>query len=99
MWRLPSSTVAHLAAILASCSNRIRRAGARPATSDRNGYIRWHKHKLFVTSALSEEIVELERIGETTWQIRFLDLVIAGLDERKIDRGIVMKRKPQPATV
>ncbi len=30
---------------------------------DRNGYIRWHKHKLFVTSALSEEIVELERIG------------------------------------
>jgi hypothetical protein len=33
---------------------------------DRNGCIRWHKHKLSVTSALSAEIVELERIGETT---------------------------------
>jgi hypothetical protein len=30
-------------------------------------------------------------------QIRFLDVVIGLLDERKIDRGIVMKRKPQPA--
>ena len=66
---------------------------------DRNGYIRWHKHKLFCHQRALREIVELERIGETTWQIRFLDLVIAELDERKIDRGIVMKRKPQLATV
>jgi putative transposase len=66
---------------------------------DRNGYIRWRKHKLFVTSALSGEVVELERLGETTWQIRFLDLVIAQLDERRIERGIRLKRKPQPAEV
>jgi len=66
---------------------------------DRNGSIRWRKHKLFATSALSGEIVELERIRETAWQIRFLDLVIGEIDERKIDRGIVMKRKPQLADV
>jgi putative transposase len=66
---------------------------------DRQGCIRWRRHKLFVTSALAGEIVELERLGETTWQIRFLDLVIGMLDERKIDRGILMKRKPQPAEV
>ncbi len=64
---------------------------------DRYGCIPWRKHKLFVTRALTGEIVELERSSETTWQIRFLDLVIGSLDERKIDRRILMKRKPQPA--
>ena len=66
---------------------------------DRNGCIRWRKQKIFVTSALCGEIVELERTGEWTWEIRFLNLVIAELDERKIDRGIVMKRRPQLAEV
>jgi integrase-like protein len=66
---------------------------------DRSGCISWRKRKLFVTSALSGEIVELERLGETTWQIRFLNLIIGLLDERKIDRGIVLKRRPQPAEV
>lgn len=66
---------------------------------DRHGCIRWRRHRIFVTSALAGEIVELERTGEWTWEIRFLDHVIAGLDERRIDRGIVMKRKPQPSEV
>jgi putative transposase len=66
---------------------------------DRKGCIRWRKQKIFVTSALAGEIVELERSGEWTWQIHFLNLVIAELDERKIGRGIVMKRKPLPAEV
>jgi hypothetical protein len=30
---------------------------------DNQRYIRWHKHKLFVTSALAGELVELERTG------------------------------------
>jgi len=64
---------------------------------DQNGYIRWRKHKLFLSSALSGETVELERVAETIWEVRFLDIVIARLDERKIDHGMVMKRKPQPA--
>jgi transposase InsO family protein len=66
---------------------------------DRTGCIRWRKHKLFLTSALAGELVQLERIGETTWHIRFLDLVIAHLDERKLDRGIVLKRNPDRRTV
>jgi putative transposase len=66
---------------------------------DNQGYIRWHKHKLFVSSALAGEIVELERTGNWTWQIRFLDLIIAELDDRKLDRGIRLKRKPQRAEV
>jgi hypothetical protein len=66
---------------------------------DRHGCIRWRRHRIFVTSALAGEIVELERTGEWTWEIRFLDHVIANLDQRKIDRGIMMKRKPQPAGV
>ncbi|TMA22814.1 MAG: IS481 family transposase [Deltaproteobacteria bacterium] len=66
---------------------------------DRYGCIRWHRRKLFVTSALAGEIIELDRIGETTWEIRFLDLIIAELDDRKIAQGIVMKRKPQSAEV
>ena len=66
---------------------------------DRSGCIRWRKRNLFVTSALAGEIIELERLGEWTWQIRFLDLVIAEFDERKLDRGIRPKRKPQPAEV
>ena len=64
---------------------------------DRHGCIRWRRHRIFVTSALAGEIVEMERTGEWSWEIRFLDHVIAGLDERKIESGIVMKRKPQPA--
>ena len=66
---------------------------------DRSGCIRWRKRKLFVTSALAGEMVELERLGETTWQVRFLDLAIGSIDERNLDRGILMKRKPQPAEV
>src|SRR5207248_6400918 len=64
---------------------------------DRYGCIRWHRRKLFVTSALAGEIIELDRIGETTWEIRFLNLIIAELDDRKIAPGIVMKRKSQSA--
>ncbi len=56
---------------------------------DRAGCIRWRKHKLFITSALANEVVELERYGEYTWHVRFLGLVIAELDERKPDRGII----------
>jgi hypothetical protein len=66
---------------------------------DNQGYIRWRKHKLFISSALAGETVELECIGNWTWQIRFLDLIIAELDDRKLDRGIRLKRKPQPAAV
>jgi hypothetical protein len=54
---------------------------------DNQGYIRWRKHKLFISSALAGETVELECIGNWTWQIRFLDLIIADLDDRKLDRG------------
>ena len=44
---------------------------------DRYGCIRGRKRKLLVTSALAGETVELERLGEWTWQIRFFDLFIA----------------------
>jgi putative transposase len=66
---------------------------------DKAGCIRWHKRKLFVSSALAGEVVELERAGPWTWQIRFLDLVIAELDQRKLDRGVRLKRRPTPAEV
>ena len=39
----------------------------------------------------------MERSGETTWQLRYFDLIIGELDERKIDKGIVLKRRPLPA--
>ena len=61
---------------------------------DRNGCIRWHRAKIFVSSALAGERVELERIGEWIWQICFLGLAIARLDERKPENGVRMKRKP-----
>ena len=85
--RLPSSTVA--TSTLSLPAAEAESAELAP------GVFRWNKHRLFVTSALSGEIVELERSGETTWRICFLDHVIGEIDERKPDRGIVMKRKPQ----
>jgi len=36
---------------------------------DRNGCIRWRKAKIFVSSALAHELVELEGVGEWIWQI------------------------------
>jgi len=53
--------------------------------------------RVCISSAVAGESVELERLCEWTWQIRFLDLVIAELDERRLSKGIVLKRKPQPA--
>jgi putative transposase len=66
---------------------------------DRAGCIRWRKHKLFISSALAGELVQLERNTESLWQVRFLDLVIGELNEHKLERGIILKRKPQRVTV
>ncbi|HEY2031312.1 MAG TPA: integrase core domain-containing protein [Myxococcales bacterium] len=59
---------------------------------------RSYPRPLLKTDPISwNEACNVDRNGETTWQLRYFDLVIGELDERKIDKGIVLKRRLLPA--
>jgi putative transposase len=59
---------------------------------ENDGCIRWHRRKLHVTNALIGEQVELERITETKWIVRYGELLLGSVDEENLNRGMIRKR-------
>ena len=57
-----------------------------------DGCIRWRKRKLHVTNALIGEDVELERVGETKWLVRYGPLTLGTFDIEQLNKGMIRKR-------
>ena len=58
---------------------------------DKHGYIRWREHRVLVTAALAHEHVVIDQsLGddEYEWTVRWGELVLGTLDDRKPGRGL-----------
>src|SRR5206468_11222833 len=67
-------------------------AWSNAAQVDKNGYIRFGKRKVFVTSALRHLYVELDRVDETAWNVQWGPILLGRIDSRSLDRGIAPTR-------
>lgn len=57
-----------------------------------NGTIQWGLGRLFITTALANEVVGLQPISEHYWEILFGPITIGILDERQRHRGLIRYR-------
>ncbi len=63
---------------------------------DRTGFIRWGRHKLFVTSALAHETVEAELLGDR-WQLYYFDILLGDFREGRLGDGLRLARRERNA--
>jgi hypothetical protein len=45
-----------------------------------------------VTNALVGENIELERVAETKWQVRYGEIVLGTVDTENMDHGMIRRR-------
>lgn len=55
---------------------------------DKNGFIKWHRRKIFISSALKCEYVELDP-SDRGWDVRWGAIPLGRLDEHRPERGLV----------
>lgn len=60
---------------------------------DKNGFIKWDRRKLFISSALRHEYLELRRESDDCWSVRWGAIPLGRLDERRFDRGFIVARR------
>lgn len=63
------------------------------ATVDKNGTIRFHGRKVFVSSALRNLTVELVRVEELVWEVRWGQILLGRLHHDRLERGIIPTRR------
>lgn len=68
------------------------------AQVDKNGFIRFDKQRVFVSSALRHLYVELEHVGETTWDVAWGPILLGRIDSRVLARGIAPTRRRRGQT-
>ena len=59
---------------------------------ENDGSIRWRHRKLHVTNALIGEYVELERVSETRWEVRYGEIVLGTLNTENMQHGMIRRR-------
>jgi putative transposase len=64
---------------------------------DKTGFIRWRRRKLFVTSALRHESVELMFDGEGLWKVVYGAVMLGHFDDNQLERGLIPVRKESRA--
>jgi len=60
---------------------------------DKQGFIKFNRRKIFVSSALKHMNVELERIGPTQWELHWGPIVLGRIDWNRPDRGLMVTRR------
>jgi transposase InsO family protein len=71
---------------------------AHPCRVDAQGFIRWRRCKVFISSALRHEEVTLELdTHDGKWEVRFGSIVLGTIDESSLDRGIILPRRRRGA--
>jgi transposase InsO family protein len=63
------------------------------ARIDKNGFIKWQRRKVFISSALKYEYVELDCDTEGGWDVRWGSILLGRLNEHRPDRGLIVPRR------
>lgn len=63
------------------------------ARIDKQGFIKWHRRNVFISSALRYEYVELEANYDGRWKVRWGAIPLGHLDENRIERGLIILRR------
>jgi putative transposase len=60
---------------------------------DKQGYVRWANRRVLITAALAHEYVSIDQDAgqddDTRWTVRWGELTLGWLDERRLDRGLI----------
>jgi transposase InsO family protein len=67
------------------------------ARVDKHGFIKWHRKKVFISSALKHECIELGFNDDGRWDVRWGAIPLGHLDEHRPDRGLVVPRRRRGA--
>jgi transposase InsO family protein len=60
---------------------------------DRDGYVRWQRRRIFVSTALAHEDLTLDPDDDPDdqrWVVRWGSLVLGWIDDRRLDRGLAL---------
>ena len=60
---------------------------------DRDGYVRWQRRRVFLSSALAHELVTVEpddALDDERWVVRWASIVLGWIDHRRLDRGLIL---------
>jgi transposase InsO family protein len=66
---------------------------ARFVRVDKNGFIKWNRRNVLVTSALKHEDVQVEQRPDGRCDVRWGAIPLGWLDEHRPDRGLVVPRR------
>ncbi len=64
-------------------------------TVDKDGFVRWGRRRIFVSSALACEKVDMIPGGQTDWLIQFGRIVLGEFDEQYPERGLQPRSRPR----
>jgi putative transposase len=65
----------------------------REVRVDKNGFIVWNRRKVFISSALRCEYIELDFDPDGRWAVRWGAIPLGTLDEHAPERGLIVKRR------
>jgi transposase InsO family protein len=93
------------ASVYAQSSRRYPRPLIKPepepfsyvARVDKNGFITWDRKRLFISSALKHEYIEIDPRDHGSWLVRWGAIPLGHLDELRRDRGLITPRRRRGA--
>ena len=62
--------------------------------AENDGFIRWHRHRVFISVALGGEYLSLGPADDGRWQVCYGPILLGTLDENRLERGLI--RPPRP---
>ena len=57
--------------------------------ADRDGFIRWHRHRIFISAALGSQEVSLAPAEDGRWRVTYGPILLGALDEAHPERGLL----------
>lgn len=66
---------------------------------DKNGFIKWNRRNVFISSALKHEYLALDhsRHGDGQWDVQWGAIPLGRLDEHRPDKGLIVPRRTRGA--
>jgi transposase InsO family protein len=90
------------ASVYAPSSRRYPRPLVRPDIGpcvftcpvDKEGFIRWQRRRVFVSSALGGELAAIEPVDVPGhWEVRYGQILLGRLEDDRLDRGLIIPRR------
>jgi hypothetical protein len=69
------------------------------ARVDKNGFIKWHRRNVFISSALHAECLEIADNFAGGWDVRWGNIALGRLEEHRPERGLIVPRRRRNAGV